>query len=95
MNDLARETLIEAELKGVRQIRKKLADRDGGLCAMGVLARKFEEAGGDILLNDGEFHQYFGLSSQEVITIVRANDVFGWSFLDIARKVGIPEESTT
>lgn len=37
MNALGRETLIAAQLRGVRQIKLALKDDHGGFCAMGVL----------------------------------------------------------
>ena len=37
MNDLARDTLRQAALSGVKQITGRLRDKAGGLCALAVL----------------------------------------------------------
>lgn len=45
MNDLGRETLMAAQMRGVRQITHSLTDDNGGVCAMGALV---EGAGYDL-----------------------------------------------
>ena len=56
MNDLARDTLTQAALHGVRQIRNAFTDDAGGLCALGVLG--FRGKGFIDDCNQRLFHKY-------------------------------------
>ena len=87
MNDNARAVLIDAAMRGVKQIKGWYHDDAGGRCAIGVLC---EAAGTDWGCIPGSL---FDLSLDEAVQIMRANDDLGWDFLTIARKIGVPEET--
>lgn len=96
MNDLGREKLVEAALKGVRQITGALTDNKGGFCAMGVLGFS-----SDMTLTTF----YNAVRAYDLSTTIRScdlcglnvlgelkliphlNDGHGLDFLTIARKV--------
>jgi hypothetical protein len=91
MNERAREALVAAALSGRSQIKRRMHDEFGGACAAGVL---FENV-------TGERHQAFtqykefrkvleelDISERELTRIWHANDIHGWDFLTIARKIG-------
>lgn len=97
MNDQGREALVQAALRGVRQIRAKFADEHGGRCALGVLAdaaglnplvepwSDTERAYGlDLTKQPCALCGFMGTESQ---TIAHLNDIHELDFLTIARKV--------
>jgi hypothetical protein len=89
MNERARGALVTAALNGVPQI-KELYRWGPGRCAIGVLLDEFglsEREGNtvDVLA------ALAGLSSGEFSDIMEANDLKGWDFLTIARKIGTDE----
>ncbi len=90
MNERAREALVAAALKGVRQIKGSLSDGADGRCALGVLAESvFGECRG--AQNDAEADQIWkvlGINRDIEGQIMNANDYLGWDFLTIARKMG-------
>ena len=99
MNDRAREALVAAGLKGVRQIKGALYDPRGGRCAMGVI----QEAGAwDVSLRrplDGcpecgakhqTYHASMPIRTEEDL-IIHLNNDHGWDFLTIARKVDVTD----
>ena len=98
MNDRAREVLIDAALKGQKQIKGQLHDGKGGVCAMGALHLTLHD--GDHLAAHACYRkgspdcwfsavwQAFDLAG-EVAEIEIANDLHGWDFLTIARKIGV------
>ena len=91
MNDLARETLTQAALDGVRQIKGWFKDDRGGFCALGVL--KF-----NLLCVEKWCVEKYGLSAPcmecpecgalytEPGLVVHLNDDHNWDFLMIASK---------
>jgi hypothetical protein len=94
MNDRAREALVEASLKGVNQI-KRAYKTDKGQCALGVLLEKtgwYEEFWIPCVASE-MIRSEFEMSNKELKDIVYANDVLGWDFLTIARKIGTQEET--
>ena len=99
MNDRAREALIAAALNGVKQIRDKMHDGQGGYCAMGVL-HVATHAGDEWaawtchsnVCTFEIFSRNYDIDQGELTAIIRANDTDGWDFLTIARKIGVPEE---
>ena len=100
MNDRAREALIAAALSGVKQIKGRVHDGQGGHCALGVLHLAVH--GGNELLalkchptlcGFEHFGAFFELDQCEQTEIIQRNDTDGWDFLTIARKIGVPEES--
>lgn len=104
MNDLAREVLVKAALDGVKQIKGKLYDGDDGYCAVGVLCEDHRQRhgwqwvpfGDEFSIDSAHFPSMmteFGLTAQEWMAIVEANNNKGWDFLTIARKVGVHDES--
>ena len=96
MNDLARGALVAAALRGHKQIQCSLHDHDeGGECALGVI--HLAAHGGNreqALLCQRQAdcaHMWGDLSAREGEDIARANDLKGWDFLTIARKIGVTE----
>ena len=99
MNDKAREILVSAALNGTPQIKYRLADDDGGRCAMGVL---MEACDREIFLSVRRFKWHtafdmrvmgeYDIDGDEWREIATANNN-GWDFLTIARKIGNPEEA--
>lgn len=94
MNDCARDVLVEAQLRGARQIRIQYHNSKGGYCAYGILHLK---AHGDNLLKAQKCSdirtcmktkKLFGLSQEEIVEILYRNDVLLQDFLTIARKTG-------
>jgi hypothetical protein len=93
MNELAREALVTAALKGVPQIKGHYRDLNGGpgRCAMGVI---YENAG--LLFSNQNVDKSanfvlldkYGITLEDWQDIVDANDDKGWDFLTIARKIG-------
>ncbi len=87
MNDHAREVLIAAALNGVTQCKWVLRGWGDARCAMGVLN---EAAWGDV--HYPQEHPYekmkavYDISPDELVEIVKRNNVDGWDFLTIARK---------
>ena len=102
MNDVARDILVEAALKGVKQARGCFRDGNGSFCAMGVLYQKladmdlgtWDEEGFDTWRADA-VERTFGVTPLEQAAIVRANDVLNWDFLTIARKIGVNDGDPT
>lgn len=96
MNDLARQKLIDAALRGVRQIKGRLRDSKGGMCALGALGYR-----------TGEYEQWMELGhlyemKEEICDcpfscglkflcegslIVHLNDKHDLDFLGIANKL--------
>ena len=96
MNDKAREALVAAALSGVKQIKFALQDSDGGRCANGVLMEACTGVAPHQInwttFNPSRFWEWGGLSLKEEDEIVHANNVLGWDFLTIARKIGVNDE---
>lgn len=94
--------LIEASLQGVRQIKGALWDPDGGFCALGLLEARLGQKSlrslyatpvhGCPECGARRDARRFGINT-EAMLIVHLNNDHGWSFLDIARKLG-PREVT-
>ena len=99
MNDRAREALIAAALNGVKQITGRMHDGQGGHCALGVLHLASHHGDEHETLcchpdrcNFRLFSATYAIDQNEQTSIIRANDTYGWDFLTIARKIGVPEE---
>lgn len=88
MNDRAREALVAAALKGTKQIRGSLQDFTGGVCALGVF---FSCLPNTFSAPWSEMEAWADLEPGEDTEIARRNDLDGWDFLTIARKVGVPD----
>jgi hypothetical protein len=100
MNNEARDLLVSAWLRGVKQIRYRLADADGGRCAMGVL---MEALGVPLTVMDVRFRteeteaahalvrKAYDLTREEVLDVTRRNNELGQDFLTIARKTGVAD----
>lgn len=94
MNDRARDVLVDAALRGVRQIKGVLHDGKNGYCAMGVLCEAIRREGGVEWLFGyrttseiaDEVERRYDITLKEWHRIVHANNELGWDFLDIARK---------
>ena len=96
MNQVAREALVSAALRNVRQIRGALYDEHGGRCAMGVLLEAFDGNPSNVRRRDSRdtFKEWSDLSLEEEMEIIDANNELRWDFLTIARKCCLgPEES--
>ena len=107
MNQEARDMLVEAELRGVKQIRFTLT-RQEGRCALGVLGFRLGLAEPDIdkLLSkygflerevtcpfiDSDLEMNSCRPLLEVSLVAHLNDDHQLSFLDIARKFPEPSE---
>jgi hypothetical protein len=93
MNDRAREALVAASLKGVSQIRWAYRT-DQGQCALGVLLEKtgWYELDQIPCVASEMIRKEFDMRPEEFSEITHANDVLGWDFLTIARKIGTQEE---
>lgn len=102
MNQAAADALIEAAMKGTRQIREQMHDRyTGGLCAFGVLHVAQHRGSFSEAIECADRHastrfvdwscgwvQAFGLATEEDRhALCSANDA-GHDFLDLARKLG-------
>ena len=102
MNELARQKLIEAALSGVRQIKGRYHDDDGGRCAMGVLGVRSSEIGqqsnvdqvcktyGVGIHSDDERLPCPGCGRMyvaEIVLIIHLNDDHDLDFLEIAHKM--------
>ena len=85
-----RAVLVDAALKGVRQIKNRLHDGEGGHCAMGVIHLDMHDGNETeaVLCWDrrGLACGFLNMNNRE---IERANDKLGWDFLTIARKCGL------
>lgn len=84
--------MVAAVLKGTKQIKGLLTDGEGGFCAMGVIC---EAAVGRAQITFGEYasvKMWAQITEREWAEIVQRNNVDGWDFLMIARKVGVPDE---
>lgn len=93
MNDRARDALAQAALNGTPQVRYVLSDGAGGRCAMGVLN---EAATGAPWwpLNRWDFlRDTYDIGPNDAEEIVTRNNIDGWDFLTISRKVGVKEEA--
>ena len=101
MNDIARQKLIDAALAGVRQIKGKYADDEGGLCALGVLGmrehhilhweERIREAGLDPSIAYACPHGCKSESKKGLFgeggLVVHLNDKHDYDFLAIANKL--------
>lgn len=130
MNQEARDVLVDAQLRKIRQTRGAFKKRGGYYCAAGVLldeliktkkidaqwvnrphtfhglrTRKYGRIGPrigpvyDLLNSDGclvdtipVLKEHYDISEKELCLIEHANDAKKWSFLEIARKIGVKEE---
>ncbi len=105
MNDLAREALIEADLKGTKQSFGEYKTYSTwpwkygevtAKCAMAVLDDKYKELHNLPLCNYYDPYKilaFYEIGQKEVVEIIEANDRDHWSFLEIARKIGVQEET--
>ena len=93
LNDAAREALVSAALKGIKQAYGTWHDVDGGMCAGGVLHVALGHRVDDIhcTISD-ELCRGYGLTEEEIMDLVDANDK-GMDFLTIARKFGNTKDS--
>lgn len=90
MNELGRDKLREAALKGVRQIKGRFKDDKGGMCALGVLGMK-------VGMNERKYDLKIGpdlpcelchrICDNEAKLIIHLNDDHDLDFLAIANKV--------
>ena len=104
MNDLARDVLAEAGLKGTKQVQGAFG-RGDGRCAIGVLAESLgvlrcspwvylnfdgsDSTAWDLDLDGWDkIRKVYELSPEDEQEIVQANDKLGWDFLTISRKCG-------
>lgn len=91
MNERGKQALIDAQMRGVPQLRGRLFDGEGGFCAGGVL---LVEAG--LMLMDGwinnkttlwsDLLQAYGLDREEWQRMVNMNNT-GADFIKIAREL--------
>lgn len=89
MNDRGRQALIDAQLQGIPQIRHKLYDGKGGLCAAGVLY-----VAHGLITREGRrttkhihgVYPEFGMTPDEWGQMIRMNDNdnLGYDFIKIA-----------
>ena len=93
MNERGKSALINAQLRGVRQIKGRLFDGEGGMCAGGVLC---VEAGmcdqvGRWVIGENNSRDYlvvvFALDRSEWQEMIRMNNVLGYDFIKIAREL--------
>ena len=103
MNQEARDKLVEAELRGVPQIRGSYSNSKGK-CALGVLGYpdlvsswktfRLEDTASDcpFLHTDLQLPTCPITSISEPMLVIHLNDDHGLSFLDIARKFPEPIE---
>lgn len=91
MNDLAREKLIQAQLRGVKQIYGNYFDERGGFCAMGILEQdtsSYDTCSQYGLRLTPVFCPECGEKCDvETTLIIHLNDVHKFDFLTIARKM--------
>jgi hypothetical protein len=101
VNELGREKLVAAALKGVKQIKGDYY-RDGGFCAMGVLGvDNPNDARDEFAVCDEYGIDYRAVGrvcevcqervGTELCLIIHLNDYHDMDFLTIARKVGTNE----
>ena len=99
MNEKGVNALVAAALRGVRQIKHKYRDDEGGLCGLGVLEEAIGARGHPLLVMD--VYDLAGRvtacqhgcrwRSQEYQLLVHLNDVHNYDFLALARKLGPPD----
>lgn len=96
MNERARWALVRTALDGKPQGRFALHSATGD-CALGVIHRDAHESCGEDPMTC-TYHDPYAcaiswgeLSYQEMHQITAANDIDGWDFLTIARKIGLKE----
>ena len=96
MNERGKGALINAQLRGVRQIKGRLFDGEGGMCAGGVLcveAGMYDQVGrwvkGFTNRRDspGAVAGLFALDRSEWEEMVNMNNVLGYDFIKIAREL--------
>ena len=98
MNERGRTALISAQMRGVRQIKYRLMDGDGGFCAGGVLLEAIgylkhaEEVG--ICQACAKMLEAFGMDKHEWTSMVNMNNVLGYDFIKIARELPDTEAVT-
>jgi hypothetical protein len=103
MNDAARDELAAAGLRGHRQVKREWHDPTlpEGECGLGVLhvalhAGRFRALKcwrhGIPPSCEKRLNIRFDLTAADRQDLVTANDCKGWSFLDMARKIGVPTE---
>lgn len=103
MNEKGVEVLVQAAMRGVKQIKNHLSDGQGGMCANGVL---ISALGRGQLTNPDQWRKYqqeYGISLEtdprtcqlcyrdfqsEAGHIAHLNDYHDMDFLTIARKLG-------
>jgi hypothetical protein len=85
VNEQAALALYEAERRGVRQVRGKLADYEGGMCAAEVLIRAnlYSDR-----LAEVRTMLVCPLCGKTRFLIIHLNDDHGLTFSEIARKLG-------
>jgi hypothetical protein len=95
MNERAAAALVEAAMSGVRQIRGSLLDDDHGRCAGAVIIeaavgtkRLIEERYGR---DWDEVLRWADMTTGEWVAMVGKNNLEGWDFLAISRKLGPSE----
>lgn len=95
MNEKAIAALVDAAMRGVRQIRYRLNDNQGGFCAVGVISAANAQWSG---MYDKRFHgcPFCGILNDayykmpihsEAVLIIHLNNDHEWDFLTIARKM--------
>jgi hypothetical protein len=104
MNEKGAEALVEAAMRGIRQVRQRFQTDRGEVCAMGALhlARHGWDLGAawECVLNAplvhvaflpcGFVHEYGVADGAARLDLIYANDTEGWDFLTIARKLRPP-----
>ena len=94
MNERGKSALINAQLRGVRQIKGRLFDGEGGMCAGGVLcveAGMCDQVGRWVIGENPNRRGYlvglFALDRSELEEMVNMNNVLGYDFIKIAREL--------
>lgn len=90
MNNRGRQALIDAQMRGVRQVKFNLY-WDGGFCAGGVLLLDggFLDMYGRMLRNwvAKDVHKMFSMTHDEWTHMVHMNNVKGYDFIKIANEL--------
>lgn len=92
MNERGQSALIHAQMQGVKQIKGRLWDGQGGFCAGGVLLK---ELGGGVGLfasvaDFADAYAAFGMTPEEWVEMVLMNNR-GADFIKIARELANTE----
>ena len=92
MNERGVEVLVDAAMRGVRQVYGRLDDYRGGRCAIGVMLEAlFGTAAWGTHTTD-EFNEAYETTPDEIDKIVSLNNTERLDFIGIARKLGVNPE---